>query len=150
MSKRHAGFTLIELMIALVVVGILATIAYPAYLDSVRKSKRADAKAALLDLKLAQEKMRANCPFYANVLVDAGAAGPTCGATANLTDLGYANANSSQGHYTIAITANSASGTAFTATATAQGDQANDTDCNVFTLTVAAGAETLTPTECLE
>lgn len=44
------GFTLIELMIVVAVVGILAAIAYPSYQDSVRKSRRADARAALLEL----------------------------------------------------------------------------------------------------
>src|SRR5690554_7773304 len=43
------GFTLLELMIVVAVVGILAAIAYPSYMDSVRKSNRADAKAALND-----------------------------------------------------------------------------------------------------
>src|SRR5690554_7432603 len=43
------GFTLVELMIVVAVVGILAAIAYPSYMDSVRKSNRADAKAALND-----------------------------------------------------------------------------------------------------
>jgi prepilin-type N-terminal cleavage/methylation domain-containing protein len=43
------GFTLIELMIAVVVIAILAAIAYPSYQDSVRKSRRADAKSALME-----------------------------------------------------------------------------------------------------
>ncbi|MDQ5910028.1 MAG: type pilus assembly protein PilE [Pseudomonadota bacterium] len=47
--KRQHGFTLIELMIVVAVMGILAAIAYPSYQDSVRKSRRADARAVLLE-----------------------------------------------------------------------------------------------------
>ena len=46
--KNMKGFTLLELMIVIVVVGILAAIGYPSYADSIRKSKRGDAQAALL------------------------------------------------------------------------------------------------------
>ena len=46
---RGAGFTLTELMITVAIVGILASIAYPSYQDSVRKSRRGDAKAALME-----------------------------------------------------------------------------------------------------
>ena len=48
-KSASRGFTLIELMIVLAVVAILAAIAYPSYQDSVRKSRRADAKAVLLE-----------------------------------------------------------------------------------------------------
>ena len=45
--KAHHGFTLIELLIVVVIVGVLASIAYPAFQDSIRKARRADASAGL-------------------------------------------------------------------------------------------------------
>lgn len=54
--KTAKGFTLIELMITVAIIGILAGIAYPSYQDSVRKSRRADAKAELLGLANAMER----------------------------------------------------------------------------------------------
>ncbi len=62
--KRPAGFTLIELMITVAVIGILAAIAYPSYTEYVTRSRRADAKAGLLSVQLAQEKYRANNTSY--------------------------------------------------------------------------------------
>ena len=53
---RVKGFTLIELMIVIVIVGILAMIAIPSYQNSVKKSKRADAESALLTLANAMER----------------------------------------------------------------------------------------------
>ena len=50
------GFTLIELMIAVAVVGILAAIAYPSYQEHVRKARRADAQTALLELAQFMER----------------------------------------------------------------------------------------------
>jgi len=50
MSKYHdKGFTLMELMVVVTIVGILAAIAYPSYQNSVRKSRRADAKGVLME-----------------------------------------------------------------------------------------------------
>lgn len=53
---KAKGFTLIEVLIAVVIVGILASIAIPSYQDSVRKSRRADAQAGLLGLAQAMER----------------------------------------------------------------------------------------------
>jgi type IV pilus assembly protein PilE len=45
---RSAGFNLIELMVAVVIIGVLAALAYPSYLNSVRDARRADAQGALI------------------------------------------------------------------------------------------------------
>jgi len=55
-SQRVAGFTLIELMIVVAVVAILAAIAFPSYQEYVRKSRRAQAKADLVELTQQAER----------------------------------------------------------------------------------------------
>ncbi|WP_305618490.1 type IV pilin protein [Polaromonas sp.] len=55
-QRTQSGFTLIELMITVAIVGILAAVAYPAYTDSVRKGKRAEARTALMNLLQQQER----------------------------------------------------------------------------------------------
>ena len=54
--KKIKGFTLIELMITIAVVGILAAVAYPSYQDYVRKGRRVDAKTALMDAAQGMER----------------------------------------------------------------------------------------------
>ena len=56
LSRKTAGFTLIEVMIVVAIVGILAAVAYPSYQEHVRKTKRADAQAALMELSQFMER----------------------------------------------------------------------------------------------
>ncbi|AZZ94359.1 prepilin-type N-terminal cleavage/methylation domain-containing protein [Hahella sp. KA22] len=54
--KLNRGFSLIELMIVVAIVGIIAAFAYPSYLESTAKSRRADAQSALMGLASAMER----------------------------------------------------------------------------------------------
>lgn len=57
-AQNARGFTLIELMIAVVIVGILASIAYPAYQDHVRRTRQADAQGQIMAFGSALERYR--------------------------------------------------------------------------------------------
>ena len=73
--RAARGFTLVELMIALAVVGILATVAYPSYVNQLRQSRRTDAKVALLDLAARQERFFSVNNVYASTPAQLGYAG---------------------------------------------------------------------------
>jgi type IV pilus assembly protein PilE len=55
-KQTEGGFSLIELMIVVAIIGVLASVAVPSYLDSIRKGKRAEGRAALVDLLQQQER----------------------------------------------------------------------------------------------
>jgi type IV pilus assembly protein PilE len=119
---RNRGFSLIELIVAMAIIAIVTAVALPAFQDSVRKSRRADAHAALLQVQTNQEKWRANNTTY----------------TADLTNLGFStasNAVSTDGYYTINITADSNTGIAYEATAVPKSGTAQASDSCSFTLT---------------
>lgn len=114
---KTRGFTLIELMITVAVIGILAAIAYPSYLESVMKSRRADAKSALLDAAQSMEKYYTENSKYTGAAV--GTVFP---------------ASSTDGYYTLSFSV-AASAAAYTlqAAPTTNGHQNND-KCGNFTL----------------
>lgn len=113
-QRRTKGFTLIELMITVAIVGILAAIAYPSYLDQVRKSRRADAQSALLQAANRQERFYTTQYKY----------------TKNLGELGIPSETENEA-YTINIDSADANG--FQISANAQDDQEND-DCKKLTI----------------
>jgi len=63
------GFTLVELMIALAIIGILAAVAYPSYGEYVKKTRRAEAAAALLEGAQVAERQFSQTGAYANAPV---------------------------------------------------------------------------------
>jgi type IV pilus assembly protein PilE len=62
--RRLDGFTLIELLIAVAIVGILAAIAYPSYLEQIRKTRRADAEAVLMQAAQFMERVYSESGCY--------------------------------------------------------------------------------------
>lgn len=66
-----SGFTLIELMIVVAIIAILAAIAYPSYQESVRKGRRAEARAALAELIQQQERYMTQNNTYLKFAADA-------------------------------------------------------------------------------
>lgn len=98
--RRTAGVTLIELMVAVAIVAILASIAYPSYRDQIIKSRRAEGKGLLLDTAQALEKCKTLYGAY-----DATNAGGAylCGVVTNIT--GGNTIASTEGAYSVSATA---------------------------------------------
>jgi type IV pilus assembly protein PilE len=76
MSSHHKGFTIIELMIVVVIIGILAAVAIPSYRDYILRGKLVDAHNALSDFRVRMEQF-----YQDNRRYDGGGLGG-CGANA--------------------------------------------------------------------
>lgn len=122
MTRKNTGFTLIELMITVAIIGILAAIAYPIYTDQVRKSRRTDAKALLLKAANYEERYYTIHQHYTGKMTEhlnLPKRVPPLPATKTYT--------------VTATTPNVADPQTFAITATAQGNQTND-DCRTMTI----------------
>lgn len=127
--KPESGFTLIELMIVVAIIGFLAAIAYPSYTNYVTKGKRTVGQSILTQVANRQEQFFMDNKTY----------------TTDLEALGYPaspmNVDSDgqpggSGEVVYQVSVNSASATAYTLHAVPQGGHAaRDTDCGTLTLT---------------
>jgi len=123
-TKRPSGVTLVELLVAMVVLAMLAGLAIPGYRSHVLRANRTEARAGLLALATAQEKFHLMCGSYAAEL-DPGRASDCEGGRLQFPP------RSERGYYAIEITA--ADAAAWAATAQADGaPQSTDEACREF------------------
>jgi len=142
-ATRNAGFTLVELMIVVVIATILLTIAIPAYNTSIRKSRRTEAKTALLDLAGREERYynMSSPPAYSSTPSDLGYGTGTFPMTVG------------SGYYQISsVVVTAATATALpTYTITAvpiTADQLKDTTCLFFSINSAGTQNATTMPTC--
>ena len=111
-ARRVRGFTLIELMVTVVIVGILAAVAYPSYLDYVRRGNRSAAQTFMMTVAGRQEQYLLTNRSYSSTI-----------AGLNLTQ-----PPETIGRYNFDIPAGTFTATSYVITATATGTQAVDGD----------------------
>jgi type IV pilus assembly protein PilE len=132
MYKAVQGFTLIELIVTVAIIGILLKIALPGYNSSIMQSRRTAAKTALLDLASREARYYSTNNAYTATLANLGYGNYTAGTGTGATPSISLPLNGSGEYYDLTVVINGAS-TTFTGTATAVNSQASD-GCGNYTL----------------
>jgi type IV pilus assembly protein PilE len=129
--KRLRGFTLLELLVTIAIAAILSALAYPSFIEAIRKSRRADAMEFMAKVQQAAEQWRANNSAYT---ADMSPSGLKVASVAS-------DAPSPKGYYKVSVEVpGGASASSYKITAKATGTQAADAKCAELSMTMAAGA----------
>lgn len=123
-NKKNGGMTLVELLIVVAIVGILASVALPSWNSQVQKVRRAEARNALLNVQLEQEKYRSTNGAYAG----------------GLSDLGLGHYETGD-YYNVSIVSNSFTAFLATAAPNTNGGQSDDS-CGTFAISQSGIVET--------
>ena len=129
-SRRQGGFTLIELIVAVAIIGILATIAYPAYQQQIRKSRRAEAQSFMMAVAARQQQFLLDTRAYAGTVAGIGVPIPAAVSA----------------HYTLTLAAAAGPPPTYTLTATPSATQSYET-CGTLSID-QAGAKTASTGGC--
>jgi type IV pilus assembly protein PilE len=131
MKQSQQGFTLIEVMITVVIIGVLAAIVYPSYQSNITQSRRADAKSALLELANFMERLATENGCY----MDAGNDGQCGTGDDNTPTLPFATTPKiGTAYYDLTVTPITATSFTLVATPIVGTPQATDA-CGALTLT---------------
>ncbi|MDO6461388.1 type IV pilin protein [Granulosicoccaceae sp. 1_MG-2023] len=109
--RQQTGFTLVELLISVVIIGVLSAVAYPSYVKHVYKARRADGLSAIMDMAQRLERCKTTTFSYAGCIDD--------------------GEYSTEGYYYLTLPADELSATAYQIQAEPQGAQAED-DCGTL------------------
>jgi len=131
-ASRARGFSLLELLIALTIVGLLASVALPSFSHYSLKSRRLEAITFMAAVQLAQDKYRNRNSGYA----------------ASFAALGLPEPGTDSSHYRFTLSQAEGAIDNYTLTATAQGSQAQDEVCRSISLSQTDSGVSHRPETC--